>query len=98
MWVPRSWKAMPEPFEVLHGARHEDLACLRQCGNPGANVHGNATDVLTTDLTLSGVQTTSHIDTQTLHPLRDRGRTPKGARRTVERREKTVAGVLYDTP
>jgi len=84
--------------EVLHGARHEDLACLRQCGNPGANVHGNATDVLTTDLTLSGVQTTSHIDTQTLHPLRDRGRTPKGARRTVERREKTVAGVLYDTP
>jgi hypothetical protein len=44
------------------------------------------------------VQTTSHIDTQTLHPLRDRGRTPKGARRAVERREKTVAGVLYDTP
>ena len=84
--------------EVLHGARHEDLACLRQCGNPGANVHGNATDVLTTDLTLSGVQTTSHIDTQILHPLRDRGRTPKGARRAVERREKTVAGVLYDAP
>src|SRR6476661_5128534 len=46
--------------EVLHGARHEDLACLRQCGNPGANVHGDATDVLTTDLTLSGADHIAH--------------------------------------
>jgi hypothetical protein len=49
--------------EVLHGARHEDLACLRQCGNSGADVHGDATYVLIADLTLAGVQTTTQWST-----------------------------------
>src|SRR5215213_7390793 len=84
--------------EVLHGARHQNLARLGQCGNSGANVHRDATYVFTADLTLAGVQTTSHIDAQFRHPLGDRGRTPKGPRRAIECREKTVAGVLYDAP
>ena len=62
--------------EVLHGARHEDLARLRQCGNSCANVDGDASYVVTADLALTGVQTTSYIDAQFRHPLRDRGRTP----------------------
>src|SRR6185312_9245757 len=98
MWVPRSWKAMPEPltrsFTVLD--TRTSPACAN-AGNPGANVHGDATDVLTTDLTLSGADHIAHRYPNPASAPRPWSHTEGRASGRRTPRE-TVAGVLYDTP
>ena len=61
--------------QVLDGVGHEDLSGLRQGGDAGPDVDGDPSDVVTTQLTLAGVQAASNVDTQFRYVLGEFGGT-----------------------
>ena len=58
---------------------------------------GDADDIVSLDLDLSGMQPAAHIHTEWAHPLDDRRGAPYGAGGSVEGREKSVAQSLHLT-
>src|SRR5262249_1951273 len=78
--------------EVLHGARHQDLASLGERGDPGPDVHGDAAELLAHNLALAGVYSGPHFEPETPDSARDgRGRA-NTAGWAIERGQKAVAG------
>ena len=81
-------------YEVLHGARDDDLARLGERGNPGADVYGDAADVVSDQLALAGVNPGAQCQAEPIL-IGDRGASaPDRAGRTIERGEETVARSL----
>ena len=61
-----------------------------QCADARADVHGDPTDVVATDLALAGVQPGAHLDAERLHRVADRHGAADRSLRTVEHRQKAV--------
>src|SRR5215218_1085791 len=98
MAAPRLELDVRADDQVLDGAGDEDLAGRGERADPRPDIDGDAGDVLTADLALSGVQTRPHVDPQLPHRARDRARGLDPARRTVECRQEAVARGLHHAP
>ena len=73
--------------EVLDGAGHEDLACSGERGDAGADVHGDAADLVSDDLALARMQPRADLDAEGTDAFADRLGAADGPGRTVERGE-----------
>ena len=78
--------------EILHGARHHDLAALRDRRDPGARMHGNPGDLAVRDLAFPGMQARTDGDAQLSDTVDDGAGATDRACRPVEDGEKAVAG------
>src|SRR5829696_2243782 len=67
--------------EVLHRARHEDLAGTGLVRHAGADVDGDAPDLPVDQLDLTRVHPGPHLEPEIPDRLLDRGRAPDGPRR-----------------
>src|SRR4030095_8733627 len=85
--------------EIFHGARDQHLARARQRRDSGAGVHGDAAQLVAEDLALARVQTGANLQAQLPHLAHDGACTTHAARRSVEAREKPIAGRIdFATP
>jgi hypothetical protein len=78
--------------QILDGARHQNLAGGGEGGDAGADVDGDAADVVADHFALAGVEPGSDLDAERRDFLGDRAGATNAARGTVERPEKSVAG------
>ena len=76
--------------------RDEHLAWSGERHDAGRDVDGDAVDITVAFLDLAGVQSDTDLQSQLLHCHAERTGTFDRPRRTVERRERTVAGELHD--
>src|SRR5438105_4904422 len=87
----------PQPragHQVLDRPRHEYLARSGQGGDPLADVHRDATDVVAHQLALAGMQSRPDGEPELLDRVAEGAGAPDGARWPIESRQKTVAGGL----
>src|SRR5436190_11631766 len=76
--------------EVLHGARHEDLAASGRGADARADRQRNPGDLSFVQLALAGVDADPHLDPDGADRVQDGLRAADRARGTVERREEPV--------
>lgn len=84
--------------QVLDRARHEHVTRPRQRRDPSTDVHRDATELVTDNLALAGVNPGADVETETSNGLDDRTRSAGGPGRTVERGEEPVTGRIDLTP
>src|SRR5574342_733614 len=81
--------------EVLDGAGDEDFACSGERGDPGADVDGDASDLVADDLALPRVKPRASLDAERQNASADRFGAANGPRGTIEGGEETVAGGVH---
>ena len=81
--------------QVDHGVGHHHLARLSLCHHPRRHVHGDAADIVTTPLDLTGMQTGPNLDAEVAGPVADHQRTAYGPGRPVEEGQDPVTRVLH---
>jgi hypothetical protein len=84
--------------EVLDRARDEHFACLRLRGDPSTHIYGETRDLLSPDLTLTGVDTAAHFDSKVADRLADGDSTSNRASGAVEGSEEAVARCIELAP
>ena len=78
--------------EIPHDARDQDLAGRGAGIDACCDVDRQPTQVITTNLTLAGVQAGSQLDPELTCGLQDRGRALNRTGRSVERHDESIAG------
>src|SRR3990170_2515242 len=78
--------------EILHRLGHEHLARSGERPDAGADVDGDATDVVAPPLDFARVQPSSDLDPEGAHGLGDRARASDRPGGSVEGREEAIAG------
>jgi hypothetical protein len=77
--------------EVGHGAGDENFVGLGECLDPLGDVDGDATDVVTTQFDLTGVETNPHLNTDRADSVADSRGAAYGSSRPVKGRQEPVA-------
>jgi hemerythrin-like domain-containing protein len=80
--------------QVLHRARHDDVAAVAGGRHPGADVHGEPSDPLASHLHLPGVHADPDRDPDPVQSVMESAGAVDGAARPVEGGEESVAGVV----
>jgi hypothetical protein len=80
--------------KISHHARHQDLVCARFRHDARRRVNSNATDIITSDLDFSSMQTGAQRKTNLPTGQTKRQRTTDSSPRTIEGRENSVASSL----
>src|SRR4029079_3483892 len=78
--------------EILDGAGRQHFARRRFGCDAGADVHGDAADVVSHALALARVQSGAHLETERTHGIADGQATAHPPGRAVEQREEAIAG------
>lgn len=85
--------------QILHRARHENLARFCRGNNASANVDSDTSHPVSHQLALTYMQTTPDFYSKLPHRLTNRRRTADRSRWTVESREEPVTRFVYhDSP
>ena len=97
--APRLERDSRASDEVAHGARHEDFATGGLVGHAGADVHGDAADVVATHLALARVQPGANVEAERPAGLADGVGAVDGTRRTVDQEQsaRQVVVVSYES-
>src|SRR5918999_5304725 len=77
--------------EVTDGRRNQDLGALGQCGDPGSDVHADASDRVPGPLHLASVQTGPDLDAEVADGVSGRQSASDGPDGTVERGQEAIA-------
>jgi hypothetical protein len=77
--------------QVLHGSRHEYLASPGKRGDARSNMDGDALHITAGHFDLAGVQSATDLNFERADGLDNRASAANGARRTVERGQKSVS-------
>ena len=81
--------------EVLYGRGDKNLAGCCQHVDPGSNVNGQSTEIVTPPLTFAGMESCPDLYPELLRGLSDGCRAADATARPVERDEESVSG-LFD--
>jgi hypothetical protein len=77
--------------EVMHRAGHKDLVRLGQARDSLADVNGDAADIVSDELDLTGMEASSNLDAEIANGVRNGSGSADGTSRTVEDGKKAVA-------